>query len=650
MTAARVTLDLFAWLISLAFNLSLAHLIYRPLRSDRRALNAVLAGFLLIFTTTTVTMISGLLGLLSAGGLAGISLAGLLILVAVPGSRRSLRVLPAELIAATGTVKRSFLALPSWLRWFTLLASALSLVRFAFLIWALPPIVWDSLTYHLTNVAHWVQAGRIELWDTPMVRIYTPANYEVLTSWFVVFLHHDVFIEAAGLPAYALGVLSVFSIGRLVGLRVSASWLGAMAYGATPALLLATTGTKNDPHMAGYYLAALAVTLSLVRDRHRGGTAIVRRWIALFLILLLAAGTKAYVAHMIPGLVVVGLLAAWKEGGKAAAWSMINESWLALHRLSRRAWLGIAVLLALGVFIGGYWNVRNWVITGNPFFPYGVSIEGEKVASGPHNDAELNFDRVVSNLEFIAGKLGDHEFPIVPDLPYTTGWGWFVYVLGIPATLWGLWRSGWFRILSLGFTVSFLLVLMSTRPSPWNMRYIIWFPALFCLGFSFLWDGLDDLTASIRPAFAGLFILTTGLSVLQTVNYGQIDPDEFDYMLSRSVWSRHASSFHQTVPSEYENALVYVPKDATLGYDVHGNGFIYPLYRADFSQRLVYLRLTPDESCSTIAQEMERAGTRYLFVAPEHTPDQDIAKLRECGDAGTEIRERARGLYVLSDS
>jgi hypothetical protein len=31
-------------------------------------------------------------------------------------------------------------------------------LRFVFLIWALPPFVWDSLTYHLTNVAHWIPA------------------------------------------------------------------------------------------------------------------------------------------------------------------------------------------------------------------------------------------------------------------------------------------------------------------------------------------------------------------------------------------------------------------------------------------------------------------------------------------------------------
>jgi hypothetical protein len=75
---------------------------------------------------------------------------------------------------------------------------------------------------------------------------------------------------------------------------------------------------------------------------------------------------------------------------------------------------------------------------------------------------------------------------------------------------------------------------------------------------------------------------------------------------------------------------------------------VYPLYRADFSQALVYVPIEPEDSCEEIAVAMESRGTRYLFVAPEHTDDTLIRRLRVCAaDDASPIRERAPGLYVV---
>jgi hypothetical protein len=518
------------------------------------------------------------------------------------------------------------------------------------LILLLPPFVWDSLTYHLTNVAHWTQVGRIELFTTSVNRIYNPANFEVLTSWFTLFLHHDVVIEAAGLPVYVLGLAAVYAIGRRLDLSPSSSLMAALAYGSTPAVLLATTGTKNDPHVAAYYLSALAIVLHLARrerdEQHNSAFNIIGLWLSLTLIILLAIGTKTYILHLTPGLALIGLIAGWRAGG-LKVWARSLGDAFAHFRSHRRAIRFLIVLLILaGLMLGGYWNVRNWILKGNPFYPYGVALERQEIISGEKATLPLSFSRMIRNLESLVFKFGDKQARITPDLTDTTGWGWFVYSLGIPALLWAILRKPRMRMIALGFILSLLLLFLSDRPSPWNMRYTIWFSALFGIAYAALQDSMMRSAGIARPIMHTLFTLCLALNVLMMLNYGKVSVERFEVMLHRPILHRESASLKLNIPSEYENAIDFVPKDEILGYNLHGNGFIYPLYRSDFSQKLVYVPLSSNDTCEQVAQKMRDHGTRWLFVAPEHSPDPNIALLRMCSDSDTTIRERARGLYV----
>lgn len=649
MTTPRLILGLSAWLVATLFVLAAAYLVHRRLRSDRPALNALGLLGLSVLAITFFLLSAGLAGGLRADYLAGISALGLAVMAVVPGTRRELGQAREDSSAFVTHVRRWWGSLPVWLQWFTVLALVVSTLRFAFLIWALPPFVWDSLTYHLTNVAHWVQTGRIELFETSMIRIYTPANYEVLAAWFAVFLHHDAFIEAAGLPAYLMAVLSVYAVARGLGASRRASWMGALAYGSTPALLIATTGTKNDPHMAGYYLALLAFAVEWAVRREGADRNLPGQLATAGVFLLLAVGTKAYIAHILPGLVAAVLIVGWQEHGPSIWPRRLGQAWREL-RASSRLFQGVLVVtLAVGAFVGGYWNVRNWVLTGNPFYPYGVKVEGAQLATGPHNDIFLNLDRAEENFANLMDKFGDHKAPIRPDLVEVTGWGWFVYGLGLPLTLWGLLARAKMRGLAAGFALSLFLIFLSIRPSPWNLRYILWFPAIFAFPFVEWMDRLDAGPLPVRLGFVSIFIFAVAMNVSTTVNYNRVTPTEFARTLQESVWRRHSAVYGLNTPENYEDPVRFVPEDELLGYNVHPNGFIYPLYRANYSQRLTYVPFTPNTTCAEVAARMRARGTRYLFVAPEHTDDFQIARLRECANEGEHLLERGRELYVLPD-
>jgi hypothetical protein len=647
MTLVALSGGLLSWAFSAAFTGILALLLARALRTRRASLDAAVAVFLWIWITTLITFLLGLAGLLSAFWWGVVSAAGLAALLGIPRTRavvlQQLRGWPE----AKARFVHRWGELPTWMRWISAVFLIFAAARFAILIWALPPFVWDSLTYHLTNVAQWIQDGRLALFDTPVQRIYSPANYEVLAAWFSVFLHHDVVVEAAGLPAYVVAGLSVFALGRAFRLSTLGAWAATLVYLSTPALVYAATGTKNDPFVAAVYLLVGALILHLKDSLGAEEPPVMSSLVLMVLALTYSLGTKAYTLQLAVGLAVLALAPvpglSLRVQATRAARRLVQEV-----RLSRRpARALLVVLVGCGLLLGGYWNVRNWILKGNPFYPYEVAYEAQGPSVTRSGHYGLGLVRLEENLSVLGDKFGDKRSRIVPDLPETTGWGWLAYGMGLVAAAWSLLVDRRFRFLAASFAVSTLLLMASNTTSPWNMRYFVWLPALFAVGVGLFIDPIGAMDRTRRGLLGALLGFGLAMNSIMAINYNLVTMQDLTRMLALPFWERDAGRFHLRAPVEYENAYRYVPRDAVLGYNVHENGFVYPLYRADFSQRLVYVPFRPDDTCETIAGAMEARGTRYLFVAPEHTDDNLILRLRQCASTSSPIRERAPGLYVV---
>jgi hypothetical protein len=446
-----------------------------------------------------------------------------------------------------------------------------------------------------------------------------------------------------------LAVVAVYAAARGIGRSRSASVLAALAYGSTPAVIIAATGTKNDIHIAAYYLTALALVIDLTsRPPEQAAKGNLGRLTLLALVLLTAAGTKTYILHLLPGLVLMPILWTRGRGLRPRISQLLLSGRQEFRSLGRPGRILLIGVLLSGLFMGIFWNVRNWVVSGNPFYPYDVLVAGKTVFQGPESEFRLSIRELAANLESFAAKFGDWQDPIRPDLPNTTGWGWLSYVIGLPSLAWAVLRRPRTRPLVFGFVLSFLFLMMSTGPSPWNMRFAIWFPAVLCLCFSEVIDSLPTkLSRTTRLALISYLTLLLGLNFVTTLNYNRVSAMEFRSMLALPVRERHAALLRDNMPDPYTLAVQVVPAGEVLGYNVHGNGFVYPLYLADLSREIVYVPFSARDDCQSIADAMTTRGTRYLLVAPEHTDDEKIARLRACADDATTIRERARGIYVV---
>ena len=181
------------------------------------------------------------------------------------------------------------------------------------------------------------------------------------------------------------------------------------------------------------------------------------------------------------------------------------------------------------------------------------------------------------------------------------------------------------------------------------MRYVVWFPALLSLALAAIFNWFPDEFKTAKRGLSLLFVSCIALNMVMTLTYNLIPINTFKEMFSKPVWERDAALLDVYMPEEYSSALEIVRSDERLGYNVGDNGFVYPLYRADYSQNLVYIPVSLGDSCGDIANEMRSRETRYLMVAPVHSEDETISLLQRCANVGDVIRERGINLYVIKD-
>lgn len=646
-----VLLNLVFWFSHLIFFMFLAYLSLSYFRSGRRSLDLAIFIFLWIFYTTSSLMFFGLAGWLNSRALGISAFMGLLLMLLFQDTRIRFSRFLSAIFRIPNELQFWWRTQPLWLKWLVAFTTVFGLVRFAFLIWALPPFIWDSLTYHLTNVGQWIHDARIGIFPTSTARIFSPANYEVLATWFGVFIHHDILIEASGLPAYLLGGLSVYSLTRGLGGKQRASTIATITYLSVPAFLFAVTNTKNDPYVAAVYLLCSAILVNSFqreRDVHRG--TLLGQMVIFISAVLFALGTKTYMIHLFPGLVLIGIGIVLKNHTEWEENSFVKQVRSELDALGTRGKGLFALLVCMAIFLGGYWYARNIVQTGSPFFPYGVRIEGETVLESQGNTIDLSPENFLHNLQAFASKFGDKQYRIVPDLSNTTGWGWVIYGMGLVAAGWALIQKKEFRLVFAGFLASFLVIATSLPRSPWNLRYVIWLPAIFAIGLGLFFEYAHQWPVGGRRTLAGLFWFCLGMNGIMSMTYNLIPIDLIGSMLALPAMERDSGKFHLQVPIEYDSVYQIVPKDVVLGYNLHENGFVYPLLRADLSQELAYIPVGENETCLQIANEMSSKDTRYVFVAPVHTEDFVIGILENCARSGEILRERAPGLFVIKSN
>lgn len=237
----------------------------------------------------------------------------------------------------------------------------------------------DSLVYHMPFVARWFQLGHI--WEPYFTAYagplgYYPSNYELFLMWFVMPFHSDVLVNLVNFFLYPFFFILFYLVLRQFSVRSDLALLMTFVGTCIPVLLRQLGMPQNDLFFMLFFLYSIYFWFSFLR--HQKGLYLGLLGLALGVFF----GTK-YTG--VPGALPLFIFSL------ASVFYVSFKAKNALKALVK--YLPLFVLLFL---VGGaFWYLRNFINTGNPFFPIDVHVLGFTLFDGYKGLTEKVFEEAL---------------------------------------------------------------------------------------------------------------------------------------------------------------------------------------------------------------------------------------------------------------
>jgi len=505
----------------------------------------------------------------------------------------------------------------------------LQLAWWAFLVYLFPPYAWDDLWYHLPKMAYILQSNGIKEFQTDfMVINQFPFNGELLFLWNVIFPRNDILVNGSQVIFALFAVLSVYSLARKAGVKQqNAAW--AVIFLFIPIVIQQATTCYIDIIMSALLIGA--VNFMLLRDKPK-----INIFIFGLIIGIMLGAKYVFVA---PCLIVS--LAFWIL---TLANIRRNSGGDKIRRSRCSIACEIAVKLTLYLLpvlvLGGTWYIRNYVLFGNPVAPYQVELFGIVKFPGSINPSTEVLPEMVSPFwfppEYVLNVWLERSAPIWAGPYYSydgsRGFGPVFWILLIPSGIFAIIvtcrRRYWdYLVTYIVFVLCFL-----TIPLDWLSRYTIFVCGFGILSFTVLLEYLKRAKAISLMALP-IIALTLIVGNFQV------------YLTPRAIADFAQKPYEQRQSSDFawSKALgqldfrelyrkVNEQRGTTILFSFPPNGFTYPLWNSDFSNRVLAIPGKYENSTS-LMDTIRIYGTCYIIT----TEDSDIVKYYKMGEAKIDI-------------
>jgi hypothetical protein len=491
--------------------------------------------------------------------------------------------------------------------WEAALAIAVAAVLLwrAFLVLVLPPYAYDGLTYHLTAVAEWLQAGRLHPDPLSLCCAYYPGNGELTMAWTPLFLGEDTLVDGTQLPFAVLGALAVAGLARTLGLTAAGAVAAGSLFALTPIVIAQTTASYVDLMVAAAFLVALHFLVAAFDRPPRLQLLALAGVAAGF-----AAGVKPTAVPL--GAILLALLALGLGVERARGQTTLRDVARALA----------AFVLPL-LLLGSFWYARNAVDFGNPVHPFRVEVAGHVVFAGTR---DLN--DILTVPEGFAGqptweqvaRSWAHDVRVWDVGTYT-----YEQRLGGLGPLWPLLGLPLALVLALGalrrreaqsLTVLAAVVLgVALLPYAWWSRFTMPLAAIGVLG-------VVAALERLRPGWPrrGLALAASALAAAGVVlALARVDPAGRGRVLPATSVLRLAArpGDERTIGAvffpEYR-WLDDVPRRSAIGVELNAPAirFLYPLFGPHLERRVFALQALDADS---LLHEVRAQRIQYLLVA-----------------------------------
>ena len=222
-----------------------------------------------------------------------------------------------------------------------------------------PPQTWDSLTYHMSRVAHWAQQSSVEPFATGIeIQNSHPSLAEFAILQTYVLSNGDRFANFVEWSAMIGSLVGVSLIASRLGASRRGQWLGVLFAATLPMGIVQASSTMNDYVVALWVVIVAGETLGLMRHPARTQTVVFASLAA-----GLALATKpTSVPYILPFAVWAAILIFRARGTwRTLTWAGIS--------------LGLVILMSAGHFS------RNIRVYGNPLNPAEVALHGDQPRS-----------------------------------------------------------------------------------------------------------------------------------------------------------------------------------------------------------------------------------------------------------------------------
>ena len=401
-----------------------------------------------------------------------------------------------------------------WGDWCLLAGVVFVLAITAGVAWLSPPQTWDSLTYHMSRVAHWAQNASVWHYATGINRQTSMSpGAETITLNFYVLSASDRLATFTQWFAM-IGSLVAVSVGaQLLGARSAGQWLATFFALTLPIGIVESSSTINDYVVAFWVLCAVVEVLRYLRSDEPRALFFVALAVALSML------TKPIAApYLAPFLVWLAIVVLRRMG--------------AINGLK---WAGVG-FLAVALINGGY-LARNLITYGavsNPAdfaahsnqlrTPQGVAsvlIKNAGLQVGLPEFFKVNptLSKVVIKAHLLLGleiddprTTGDGEFRIAPPATQedrtSNPYHFYLIMATFPATLLVWRRVGWQAVL---FTVlSGVTLVLFSYLFTWHIfsvRYHLPFFLLLAPAVGVVWGAFEQLP--VGYLFAALLLLAS---------------------------------------------------------------------------------------------------------------------------------------------